>query len=755
MAAVLLSATLTCLAALFLGQALLRLVGAREWSWLAPPVGLSLAMLVAAPTASVPGKATTMAVLLAALGLAAAVWCLRSPPHRPPSAALLAALPVLFLALVPFIAAERGGIMGVTVNNDMAIHLKIAESFLSAAAADAYPLPGDYPLGPHAMVAALSRGLGIGSELAFSGWTLALPLIGAWTVLAAARRASWLGKAIAATVAGMPFLIAAYYGQGAFKEVAQAVLVLAVVLLLSGCGPALGRTRWVPFAVLVGGIVSVYSPAGLVWVAAIVVLWLAGLLAIEVGRGRLREVPGALRRELPAIGVGVGALLLALLPQAHRMWEFLALRDGTGITLDNIGNLVARLPGWEALGIWDNADFRLPATPAFSGGAWSWFVVALILFGAFWAFRRGRWLLPLAAGGALLIWEYSDGSQSIYVTAKALVIASPLLLLLAALPLLDRGPRSQSPRLRALWLLAPLLGLVLLFKVVESDLRALRFSPVGPTDHAEQLIGFRPLIEGGKTLFFGEDEFAHWTLVGSQMQPIALSATSTVPLRPQKRWEFGKASDFDSLPAAALNEYEWFVLARSAAMSAPPPQLRLVRSSDDFELWRRVGRVRERSILVEGEWPGAVLACDTERGRALLARGGVAAVRRPPLAAPPASVLAGDTATLRLRLPAGSWQLEASYVSPRPVEVTAPGLRTTLPANLERTGPRFLIGRIVVPRTGPVAISFAVDDTWLAPDTAAANFTELIAAPVGAKERIVPIERACGRYVDWYRLAPS
>ena len=96
------------------------------------------------------------------------------------------------------------------------------------------------------------------------------------------------------------------------------------------------------------GIVSVFSLPELPWSVAIVGLWLAGLLAIHVWRRRLREVPRTVRRELPALGVGVAVLVAVLLPQAQRMWDFLATREGTGITDDNIGNLVGRLPGWEA-----------------------------------------------------------------------------------------------------------------------------------------------------------------------------------------------------------------------------------------------------------------------------------------------------------------------------------------------------------------------------------------------------------------------
>ena len=123
---------MTCFAALFLGQAALRLAGAGEWSWLAPAVGLSVAMLVAAPAVDVPGGSTTVAILLGILTIAAAVWCLRSPEHRPPLTGLLAAAPVGAPGARALPGGGRGGILGVSVNNDMAAHLLIAEAFLSS-----------------------------------------------------------------------------------------------------------------------------------------------------------------------------------------------------------------------------------------------------------------------------------------------------------------------------------------------------------------------------------------------------------------------------------------------------------------------------------------------------------------------------------------------------------------------------------------------------------------------------------------------
>lgn len=754
MAAIVLSATVTCFVALFLGQAVLRLAGAGEWNWLAPPVGLSVAMLLAVSANHLPGRCVTLAIVLGIVTLTAAVWCLRAPPHRPPLTGLLAAAPVFLLTLVPFLAAGRAGILGVTVDNDMAPHLSFVSNYLSAAGAVTNVIPSDYPVGPHAMVALLTKGLGLRSELAFSGWTMAIPVINAWTVLAVARRASWFGKVVLATVVGMPFLIAAFYGEGSFKELVQAGFVMAFTLYLGGYAPRLrARTRWVPVALLVGGMISVFSLAALPWPLVIGGLWALGLLALKTWHRQLRQVPGIVRSELPALGIGLGVLIVVLLPQAHRMLEFVRLRNGSsGIPADSLGNLVGRLPGWEAFGVWNSADFRLPAAPAFTAGMWTAFVLGLVLFGAYWAFRRGRWLLPLAAVGTLLIWKFSDGSQSPYVTAKALVIASPLLLLLAALPLVDRESR---PRPTWSWLLVPLLGLVLVFRVGTDDVRALRFSPVGPTDHAKQLETFRPLLAGKPTLFLGNEEFIGWELAGVPVRAVALANLPNLPLRPRKGWEYGQPFDFDSLWASTLNEYEWILTYHDAASSAPPAQLRLVRRTDDFDLWKRVGRIPERSILPEGEWPGRVLDCDSVDGRAILAKGGVAAVRALPKVALVPSALAGDTVSVPLDLPVGTWELEMPYMSPYPVQVTAPGLKTVLPANLDRLGPRLPVGHLVVRRRGPISISFHVEDTALAPPTAVAALNKLIITPAGERDQIVPINEACGKYVDWYRSATS
>jgi hypothetical protein len=748
---ILLSAALTCVVSLSLGQAALRLCGFRRWSWIAPAVGISVAMLISVAAIHAPGHCATVAVVLGGLTLLAVVWCWREPAHRPPLPDLAAAAPVAVMVLVPFLAAGRPGIPGVSLDNDMTTHLLWAEGILFQQAAAVFPLPVDYPLGPHAVAAVLAKGLGIRIDYSFAGLAMAVPVVNAWTALALVPRARWPGKVLAATVVGMPFLIAGYHGEGSFKEVLFAGIILALVAFLAEVRTIEGKGRWIPFALLLGGTLSVYSIAGLPWPVAIGGAW---LVVVAFGCVRRRGVGGLLtaaRRELGALAFACGVLFIALVPQIPRLVHFVSIRasvNGTGIEASSLGNLFGPLPGWEAFGVWNNPDFRLPSSPAFTGGMWTAFVLGLVLLGTFWALRRGRWVLPLAAAAAMLVWALSGESQSPYITAKALVLASPLLLALAVLPLVERESL-PSPGL----VLAPVLGLVLFCAVTWSDLRALRVSPVGPTDHAVELRSLRETIGTQPTLFIGNDDFAQWELAGVPVWGPVMLGARFMPIRPQKAWTSGQPLDFDSVSDDVFNSYRWVITPRDPTASAPPPQLHLVRQTPSYSLWRRVGTVEPRSILAEGDMPGAVLRCGGRQGRKLVARGGVAEIRARPLVMPGVSVPPEQTVSVQLSLPPGRWELGAQYFSPLPVEVSGAGIQTTLPANLERLGPRWRVGVLTVAGKKPASLSFHVDGTLLSPGTAAADLTQLVATRAGSREQVVPMRRACGRYVDWYRSA--
>ncbi|MGD0274114.1 MAG: hypothetical protein ABSB96_10345, partial [Gaiellaceae bacterium] len=558
------------------------------------------------------------------------------------------------------------------------------------------------------------------------------------------RRPVWWGQLLVATVVGMPYLVAAYYGEGAFKEVLQTQLVLAVALWLDHPVPAAGRWRWAPLALLVAGTVSVYSAGGLPWPAAFFGLWLVTRAAIRIYHAGVRTVVAEFRGHLLGVAIAVGILLVVLVPQLPQIKDFLTFR----ISKTNLGNLAGSLSKWEAFGAWSNPDFRLGEISPFTGGMWTGFVLILVIYGVVWSLRRGRWMLPAAAAASSLIWVFSAHTQSPYVAAKALVIVSPLLLLLAALPLAERSQRMPTEW----WLLAPVLALVLWARAGDSSLQALRISAVGPTSHLVQLRELRGELHGEPTLFLGNDDFIVWELAGVPVGAPVIGF-QTMPIQPQKAWSYGMALDIDSLDAGTINAFDWVITTRDAAQSELPPQLHLARTTSDFELWRRTGMVAPRQTLNEGGEPGATLDCRTPAGRALVRGGGKAAVRRPPVTIPVNAIAPGETITVPLSLSPGTWDLETLYLSPRPMIVSGPGgVLRRMPANLDRPGPRWPIGRVVIPPSGSITLTIHATREWLTPVKEGRVLVypaAIVATPVGT-ERVVPLRSACGQYVDWY-----
>ncbi len=524
------------------------------------------------------------------------------------------------------------------------------------------------------------------------------------------------------------------------------MFVLAVALILGGFQPVLGRRRWIPLALVLAGAASVYSLQGLLWPVLLIVLWLAGRLGAHMWRGGLRDAWSELRSELLPGSLGLAVLVFVLLPQIPRLEKFASKTSTNGIPKAALGNLVSPLSGWEAFGVWNSPDFRFPPISAFSAGMWTAFVLALVILGVFWSVHRRQWMLPAAAISAMLVWVYTVHTQSPYVAAKALVIASPLLLLLAALPLVHRDLRTP-----AWWrVTASVLAAILLIRVVDSSWEALRNSQVGPTDHLVELRSLRPLLGTQRTLFLGNDDYIYWELAGSRVTPTFYAGAPQVPLRPQKAFVDGQPFDFDSVNAETLNEFDWIITTRDAAGSAPPPQIHLVRLTRDYALWHRIGKVAPRGILNESFGAASKLDCATAAGRALVRAGGIAATREPPIEVVVPAVPPGASVSVSLPLTHGSWELETPYRSPLPLQVTALGLRTTLPANLDHPGPRWPIGRIEVARAGPVSVTFRVVKYWLTPESDNAIPASLIATHV-APEQIVPIRSACGQWVDWYQ----
>ena len=578
-----------CVASLAIGQAAIALCGVRCWSWLSSPVGLALLCAVCWGTVRLPGHGTASAIAVALLAACSAAYLWNrlegggeALRMGPPVALLAVAATVL-----PFAAEGHFGILGTGFNPDMSQHLLAADRLAHGASSQL--LHQGYPLGPHSIVVALSKGLGICLVQGFTGLTIAVAVLASLTALAAFREQPWPLRIPAALVVGFTYMVASYFAQGSFKETMQALFFLAFVLALRETTANLAwrelPLRFVPAAILAVGSVYTYSFPGLIWLIGAAAIW----GAIELAQGRFGHSAGGAaaggpRTEAqpppagpPAAATGPAAwrpvlwasLVFAVLiaPEIGRMIDFRAFEtfDPNG---PGLGNLFGQISPFEALGIWPSGDFRLSpgdgAVPALGYYLGAAYASILLLYGLVVCWRRRETALIAGLTAAALAYAAARLGGTPYTAAKAIEIGAPLAALAIVLPL------SRRP---VAWLY--------LFAAGACSLLALANAPVGPSTYSPVLTGFRADIGEGPTLVLASrqllaDEhgmpYIAWELRGGR-----------VCIESQ-----GGA---DRSPPAGVR----FVVTESTADRPPFPGLRTKRVAPPYVLWEESGPVADRS----------------------------------------------------------------------------------------------------------------------------------------------------------------
>jgi hypothetical protein len=567
-------------ASLAIGQAAIALCGVRRWSWLAPAAGLALLAAVCWGTVRIAGDGVGSAIAVLVLTAVSVVYLWGRLEGG--GEALRAGVPVAILALLaaslPFAVEGHFGILGTGFNPDMSQHLLAADRL--AHGQPSQLLNQGYPLGPHAIVVALNKGLGIGLVQGFSGLAVAVAVLAPLTALAAFAELPPLRRIAGALVVGLSYVVASYFAQGAFKETMQALFLLAFVLSLREAtrNPAWRELplRFVPAALIAVGSVYVYSFPGLLWLGGAAVLW---LIASAVG-----GAAGPTAREL---GLALLVFAIGVAPEIGRMVDFQSFETfapkGPGL-----GNLFGQVSPFEALGIWPSGDFRLApgggAVPAIGYYLGAAFALALLLYGIARCWRRREHAILAGLGAAALVYAAARVGGTPYTAAKAIEIAAPAAALTILLPLLGESVCSMSAyrtkgtptqgdgretRLAA-GLVTPAATLFLL-AAGACSLLALANAPVGPTSYSPALTGLRPIVAGGSTLVLASDRLLHaqhgapyisWELRGGR---VCIEAEGAAGDRP---------------PSGVR-----FVVTRGPASRPPFPALRVRRLAAPYVLW--------------------------------------------------------------------------------------------------------------------------------------------------------------------------
>jgi hypothetical protein len=804
----LLAGALIAAASLLLGSAIMAIAGLPRHSAAGPATGISALLVICGIAIKLPGHAVTAAVAVgvALIGCFVVFGRTRAPAGAVRLGAIVAVIGAALVVAIPFATSGRVGILGQgLVNDDMASHLLFTEWISSHAGPTPDLIKDGYPLGPHAIVAATSKVSGASLIEGFAGLTGAIAVLLALTAYGALGGVrGWL-RVPAAVLAASPYLAAAYLAQGAFKEPLLALALLGFALAL----PAL-RSIWsagrgsagavIPLGVIAAGTIYNYSFPGLAWLLGAVLVWMV-VIAIREREAARRFVEGLrprerLRRARVALAVGIGIPVLAALPEVFRLASFSSFKafnpSGTGPTV-GFGNLRQPLNPLEAFGIWPSGEFRI--TPAHSSTPeYAFYLGALLALVAFaWglgrALSRRESALPSALLAATLLYLGSLALGTPYTQAKALAIAAPLIMVIALRGLLaadalpgeeadipDAGGASWWPPrpVRPLTGFAvPLLTIAFAAAAAFSTLLPLRQSAVGPDYHLQEMLRMRPIVDGQNVLFLGRDNFVSWELIGSEVYaPITNHYDVEETHALYRATTLNAKFDWDNVPPFVMNHFNWVVTTSASMQSEAPPGFVPRLQTGDFILWHRDHTVGQRRTLYEPLNPGAPLDC-SDPGQAPLRKvdGTATVFTVQPVVGkvwnPSPELTQTKPAHMRLYLTPGHWDLSIQYASTQALHVTAngPGLdspfSTEMRTNLLFRGPSpyYPVGSLDVKRPGNVVIEVDVADPpligRLLHTESKAYLSGLAATRADPARETVPLRRACGRYVDWYEIAPG
>jgi hypothetical protein len=528
------------------------------------------------------------------------------------------------LAIAPVLLAGRASFSAFMALSDSAVHmigadylihhgqdyahLDLANSygrFLQSYYGTSYPSGADTLLGGSSLLLGLPL---IWTFQPFNAFMLALASGPAWEL---ARRVGLRGvsAALAALVVTIPALVYGYELIGSIKEIVSIAMVLTLGALVAAHRRwlARGARRALPFAlVLAAGVSALGAGFGAWGLAAAAVL----LVALLDG---LRARRLASRAALATVVAGALGLLVAAWPTWRHISASLNVAQAIAST-SNAGNLHAPLKWTQAFGVWLDGSYKQPP-----GGVWLVLSDLLIgcalgacVLGAALLLARRRFALVGWIAASIVVWAALERAATTWVDAKALVLSSPVLMLLAwgGIAALRAPSRRGTRRLRtrpwlegmrseqARWavgrrIAAALLALALCAGVVASDAAQYHSTDLAPTARYEELASINRRFgkdgdapaHGGPTLFTDFDEYSMYVLrdldVGGPdfvYPPPALASLAG---------GYGQPVDLTRATPAALASYRLIITRRDPSAAAPPAPFALAWKGSYYEVWER------------------------------------------------------------------------------------------------------------------------------------------------------------------------
>jgi hypothetical protein len=518
-----------------------------------------------------------------------------------------AALAVFGVYAAPVVLSGSATFLGYTVLGDTAVHFTLIDRIATHGTSltdlppssyrvtlEAYFASG-YPLGAHATLAAvrplafIDVAWAFQPFLAFIAAALALSLAG---LVQGVVRTGWRSAAIAA-IAAQPTLAYAFAAQGSVKELAT-LWVVPLLAALVGALAALPDSESAPnsFRYRAPQLLplAIASAAGIGIIGVAVAPWLGPVLLVALWVV-IRRQPRSTGRIAALTAAFAGAVVLLSLPTLVDLGDYLDVTKEVVTTSTELGNLLAPLDGLQVFGIWLNGDYRLPPTssPGLDDLTRTHVLIGLAaasgVLGIAWLVRR-RAIGPLLyiAASLIALW-YVTRTGSPWADGKALAIASPAVLLAAAL-----GPvalEGRGPRVVAAVVVAALLA----GGVLVSNALIYHEVSLAPRERLAELSDLGERTAGRGPLLYTEfEEFTKHFL--RDTDPVGATEGLEVPgLMPRVtdggRPAFATAANVSTLLPEDVNRFTLLVQRRGPDGQRPPAGWRRTWVGRYYELWRQ------------------------------------------------------------------------------------------------------------------------------------------------------------------------
>src|SRR6185437_6639659 len=282
----------------------------------------------------------------------------------------------------------------------------------------------------------------------------------------------------------------------------------------------------------------------------------------------------------------------------------------------------------QLLGVWLEGSYKI--VPSGLTLTLTSALVGLVLLAVLWgwgsAVRARRYELALWFALTLLLWLLVRAFATTWADAKASMLTSPVVILMAWAGV----AALWTSRASAVRVLAPLLAFVLVGGVLASDALQYNASNLAPTARYDELTSVDARFAGrGPTLFTDFDEYALYELRGMDVggpnfvyPPPALAAAAG---------GHGHPVQLDRIAPAKLAEYPLIVMRRDPTAVRPPAAYRLLWQGVYYQVWGRRPKARMAlAHIAVSAPPTAVLATFPSRGPRSVSRPGPARSTRAP-----------------------------------------------------------------------------------------------------------------------------